>query len=141
MKKYTIELTEKQLKGLAYACQETDRLILGQLDIPLQDVCMAAWEKLYAGNPQSWIMEHRQKTLDIVRERIKQLQELCWGLKNGEYNGVGYDDFADMLFDMQKVIEHALWLDKPEKNRNHCTNNAFPPNQISNEPLMTIKSK
>lgn len=32
MKKYTIELTEEQLKGLAYACRVTDRLILGQLN-------------------------------------------------------------------------------------------------------------
>ena len=102
---------------------------------------MAAWEKLYAGNPQSWMMEHRQKTHDIVREHIRQLQELCWGLKNGEYNGVGYDDFADMLFDMQKVIEHALWLDNPEESRNNFTNDAFPPEQISNEPLITVKSK
>lgn len=45
MKKYTIELTERQLQGLAYACRVTDRLILGQLDFSLRECCEAAWEK------------------------------------------------------------------------------------------------
>ena len=141
MKKYTIELTEKQLKGLAYACRVTDRLILGQLDFSLRECCEAAWEKRHKDseklidNPKWWEMR------DEVERHINELRMLCWGQERGAFNGVYYDDFADMLFDMQKVMEHALWLEKSEESRTHFTNDAFPPDQISNEPLITVKSK
>ena len=141
MKKYTIELTERQLRGLAYACRVTDRLILGQLDFSLRECCEAAWEKRHKDseklidNPKWWEMR------DEVERHINELRMLCWGQERGAFNGVYYDDFADMLFDMQKVMEHALWLDNPEESRNNFTNDAFPPEQISNEPLITVKSK
>nr|DAX75876.1 MAG TPA: hypothetical protein [Caudoviricetes sp.] len=141
MKKYTIELTEKQLKGLAYACRVTDRLILGQLDFSLRECCEAAWERRHKDsenlidNPKWWEMR------DEVERHINELRMLCWGQERGTFNGVYYDEFADMLFDIQKVIEHLLWLEIPADKKNNCTNNAFPPEQISNEPLMTINSK
>ena len=139
MKKYTIEVTKEQLEGIAYACQITDRLILGQLSIPLQDACLDAVEKRYAGNHPSWMSKKIRETSDIVSKHIQELQELCWGLKKGEYNGVGYDKYADMLFDIQKVIEHSLWLEMPDDKKNNSTNNAFPPKQYGEEPLITIK--
>ena len=141
MKKYTIEVTKEQLEGIAYACQVTDRLILGQLSIPLQDVCLDAVEKRYAGNTPQWMREKIRKISDIVNKHVRELQELCWGLKNGKYNGVGYDEYADMLFDIQKVIEHFLWSEKPDDKKNNSTNDAFPPKQCGKEPLITIKSK
>nr|DAX71175.1 MAG TPA: hypothetical protein [Caudoviricetes sp.] len=141
MKKYTIELTKEQLEGIAYACKVTDRLILGQLSMPLKDVCLSAWWKLYTGNYPSWMRENIRKTSDIVDWHIQELQELCFGLKKGEYKGVGYDKFADMLFDIHKVIEHSLWLEIPADKKNNSTNNAFPPKQFGEEPLITIKSK
>lgn len=128
-------------KRIAYACQITDRLILGQLSIPLQEVCLDAVEKRYKGNPESWMSKKIRETSDIVSKHIQELQELCWGLKKGEYNGVGYDKYADMLFDIQKVIGHSLWLEKPDDKKNNSTNNAFPPKQYGEEPLITIKSK
>lgn len=141
MKKYTIEVTKEQLEGIAYACKMADRLIIGQLTIPLQDVCLDAVEKRYAGNPESWMSKKIRETSDIVAKHIQELQELCWGLKKGEYNGVGYDKYADMLFDIQKVIEHSLWLEIPDDKKNYSTNDAFPPKQYGKEPLIIIKSK
>ena len=141
MKKYTIEVTKEQLEGIAEACWVYDRLILGQLGIPLGEVCLDAWNKQYAGNHPTWMREKFRETSDIVRKHIQELQELCWGLKKGEYNGVGYDKYADMLFDIQKVIEHSLWLERPDDEKNNSTNNAFPPKQYGEEPLITIQSK
>lgn len=141
MKKYTIEVTKEQLEGIAYACHITDRLILGQLTIPLKDVCLEAVEKRYSGNHPSWMRKKIRETSDIVAKHIQELQELCWGLQKGEYNGVGYDKYADMLFDIQKVIEHSLWLERPGDEKNNSTNNAFPPKQYGEEPLITIQSK
>ena len=42
-KQFTISLSERQLKLLAYACRVTDRLIIGQLDFSLQVCCEAAF--------------------------------------------------------------------------------------------------
>lgn len=42
-KQFTITLSERQLKLLAYACRVTDRLIIGQLDFSLQVCCEAAF--------------------------------------------------------------------------------------------------
>lgn len=141
MKKYTIELTKEQLEGIANACWVYDRLILGQLSMPLTDVCLDAWYKRYAGSHPSWMRKNVRETSDIIDKHVRELQELCWGLKKGEYNGVGYDKYADMLFDIQKVIDHSLWLEKPDDKKNYSTNDAFPPKQYGEEPLITIKSK
>ena len=141
MKKYTIELTERQLQGLAYACRVTDRLILGQLDFSLRECCEAAWEKRYKDsenlidNPKWWEMR------DEVERHINELRMLCWGQERGALNGVYYDEFADMLFDMQKVAEHAIWLERPDDEKSYITNDAFALMQFSKEPLITIKSK
>ena len=139
MKKYTIELTEKQLKGLAYACRVTDRLILGQLDFSLRECCEAAWEKRHKdsenliGNPK-W-----QDMRKEVERHINELRMLCWGQERGALNGVYYDEFADMLFDMQKAAEHAIWLERPDDEKSYITNDAFAPMQFSKEPLMEVK--
>lgn len=141
MKKYTIELTKEQLEGIAEACWVYDRLILGQLSMPLTDVCLDAWNKRYAGTHPSWMRKNVRETSDIIDKHVRELQELCWGLKKCEYNGVGYDKYADMLFDIQKVIDHSLWLEKPDDKKNYSTNDAFPPKQCGEEPLIIIKSK
>ena len=48
-KQFTITLSERQLRLLAYACRMTDRLIIGQLNFSLQECCEEAFEKLYKG--------------------------------------------------------------------------------------------
>ena len=45
-KQFTITLSERQLRLLAYACRVTDRLIIGQLNFSLQECCESAFEKL-----------------------------------------------------------------------------------------------
>jgi hypothetical protein len=60
-----------------------------------------------------------------VKETIRKLRKICWGVGNGEDHGIGYDEDADILFDMQKVIEHALWLEQDPKKRSNITNDAF----------------
>lgn len=47
MKKFQIEVTERQLQLLSYACEKADRQIIGQLDISLKDDCLDAWEQEY----------------------------------------------------------------------------------------------
>ena len=115
--KYTIELTERQLQGLAYACRVTDRLILGQLDFSLKECCEAAWERQHKDSENLIGTPKWQDMRDEVERHINELRMLCWGQGRGTFNGVHYDEFADMLFDMQKVAEHAIWLERPDDEK------------------------
>ena len=125
-KQYTITLNERQLKLLAYACRVTDRLILGQLDFSLQECCEAAFEKLHKNDGKGEIGGDEWNFMRfMVTQSIQTLRELCWGVVYGVNHGIGYDNTADILFDMQKVMEHALWLEEDPQKRSNWTNDAF----------------
>jgi len=125
-KQFTITLNERQLKILAYACRVTDRLIIGQLNFSLQECCEAAFEKLHKddgfGEIGSLIWYGMRSK---VEDMIQILCKLCWGVGRGDNHGLGYDKNADILYDMQKVMEHALWLEEDPKKRSNITNDAF----------------
>lgn len=140
-KQFTITLSERQLKLLAYACRVTDRLIIGQLDYSLQECCEAAFEKLHKNDGAGKIGSDMWYTMRYVVEKSMDiLRKLCWGVERITNHGIYYDEDADVLFDMQKVIEHALWLEKDHEKRPKYTNDAFEhTSPIGNE--MNIKVK
>ena len=125
-KQFTITLNERQLELLAYACRITDRLIIGQLDFSLQECCETAFYKLHKDDKQYDIGSSEWYKMQAeVKEAINKLRKLCWGVDYNQNYGIHYDDAADILFDMQKVIEHALWLEEDPKKRCKYTNDAF----------------
>lgn len=125
-KQFSITLNERQLQLLAYACRVTDRLIIGQLNFSLQECCESAFEKLYKGKEAGKIGSDEWYAMRFEVERaIRRLRKLCWGVEYGEDNGIYYDETADTLFDMQKVMEHALWLEEDPQKRSNWTNDAF----------------
>ena len=122
-KQYTITLTERQLRLLAYACRVTDRLIIGQLDFSLQECCEEAFEKLHKNDKAGEIGSDEWNFMRYkVTEAIQMLRKLCWGVEYGENYGIRYDNTADILYDMQKVMEHALWLEEDPEKRSKWTN-------------------
>lgn len=125
-KQFTITLNERQLRLLAYACRVTDRLIIGQLDYSLQECCEAAFEKLHKNDEAGKIGSDMWYTMRYVVEKSMDiLRKLCWGVERNTSYGIYYDEEADVLFDMQKVMEHALWLEKDPEKRPKYTNDAF----------------
>ena len=125
-KTYSITLSERQLRLLAYACRVTDRLIIGQLDFSLKECCEEAFEKLHKGKEAGKIGSNEWYYMQYeVTEAIQKLRKLCWGVQYGQNHGIHYDDTADVLFDMQKVMEHALWLEQDPAKRSNWTNDAF----------------
>ena len=140
-KQFAITLNERQLKLLAYACRVTDRLIIGQLNFSLQECCEGAFEKLYKDKEAGKVGSDEWHAMRFeVEEAIRRLRKLCWGVEYGENHGIYYDEDADTLFDMQKVIEHALWLEKDPKKRSNWTNDAFEhTSPIGNEKNIKVK--
>ena len=134
-KQFTITLNKRQLQVLAYACRMTNRLILGQLDCSLQECCEDAFEKIHNDDgfgkmgSQPWNMME-----SLVDLSIQTLRKVCWGVEFWENHGIGFNDTADILLDMRKVMEHALWLDDNPEERCDITSDAFEhTNQIGNE--------
>ena len=140
-KQFTITLNERQLRLLAYACRVTDRLIIGQLNFSLQECCEAAFEKLYNGKEAGTVGSNEWYAMRFeVEEAIRRLRKLCWGVQYGEDHGIYYDETADTLFDMQKVMEHALWLEEDPEKRSNWTNDAFEhTSPIGNEKNIKVK--
>lgn len=125
-KQFAITLSERQLRLLAYACRVTDRLIIGQLNFSLQECCESAFEKLHKDDGKGKIGGDEWNFMRYqVTEAIQTLRKLCWGVGYCENYGLGYDNTADILFDMQKVMEHALWLEEDPAKRSNWTNDAF----------------
>jgi hypothetical protein len=140
-KQFTITLNERQLRILAYACRVTDRLIIGQLNFSLQECCEEAFKKLHKNDEAGKIGSDMWHTIRYVVEKsMDMLRKLCWGVEYGENHGIGYDEDADILFDMQKVIEHALWLEQDPKKRSNITNDAFEhTNNFGSEKNIKVK--
>ena len=61
----------------------------------------------------------------VVGKSLDILRKLCWGMEGGQNHGIYFDETADILFDMQKVIEHALWLEEDPEKRSKWTKDAF----------------
>ena len=139
-KQFTITLSERQLRLLAYACRVTDRLIIGQLDFSLQECCEAAFEKLHKNDGKGEIGGDEWYVMRFVVEKSMDiLRKLCWGVEYGENHGIYYDSTADILFDMQKTMEHALWLEKDPAKRSNWTNDAFAhTNQFGSEKNIKV---
>ena len=140
-KQFTITLSERQLRLLAYACRVTDRLIIGQLDFSLKECCEGAFEKLHKNDEAGKIGSDMWYTMRYVVEKsMDMLRKLCWGVEGGQDHGIGYDSTADILFDMQKTMEHALWLEKDPAKRSKWTNDAFAhTNQFGSEKNIKVK--
>ena len=68
-KQFTITLSERQLRLLAYACRVTDRLIIGQLDFSLQECCEAAFLKLHKNDGAGKVGSDMWKTMRFVVEK------------------------------------------------------------------------
>lgn len=144
MKKFQIEVTERQLQLLSYACEKADRQIIGQLGISLEDDCLVAWEREYKkeNNIKGALRTLPEEWYDVrakVEKHIDELRQLCWKCDKFRYYGIKYDNTADTLWDMHRVFRHALWSERPE--RSYMTVDSENPSEIlryGSEPYARI---
>lgn len=141
---YTLEITEGQAKALSHACDEFSRLICGQ-DWSYRRLFELAWEKRCkeaTGNLMDDEFDGGWKSMrhycDLL---VKSLKSRFWGLEGCSMNGVGYDDEADILFDLHQVIRHQLWKDREESDKSRVTVDAFDATKFGSEPLARMSRK
>lgn len=146
MKKYQIEVTERQLQLLSYACEKADRQIIGQLGLSLEDDCLDAWEREYKkeNNIKGALRTFPEEWYDVrakVEKHIDELRQLCWKCDKFHYYGINYDSHADTLFDLHRVFRHALWKERPAGQRSNITVDSENPmdyGTYGEEPLAKI---
>lgn len=142
-KKVTITCTERQLELLEMVCDRYSRLICGQLENSLQEVCEAAWERNHKtsehthaiGSEDWYTMRHNLEAI------LRGIKDQYWGLTGGSYNGVGYDKAADALFDMHQCMRHARYLNMPKERQEslRITVMADAPMRFGELPLIDVK--
>ncbi len=135
MKKFTIELNEKQLAMIEQATELQSRMICGQMWLgPIQDLFAEAYERAHPGCKY---LEIR----DELEADMKMLQQKYFNLSPGASYGLGYNDYADNLWDIHKCCEHARYLAMPKKKREEMrwTVLADPPMAFGNQELIKIK--
>ena len=76
-----------------------------------------------------------------LEERLKEFEFDYWGLSGGRYNGIGYDGWADNLWDMYQVMRHARYLAMPKDKQETMrgTVMAYEAMRIGSEPLIKVK--
>lgn len=116
---YQLSLTEKQARALSFVCDQYSRLIEGQ-DAAYQELFESGWEHrcLEATGKRmddewdgGWY-KMRQEAEEIANN----IKLRFWGLPKSHLNGIHYDDYSDMLYDIHRVIRHQLWLDNPNRS-------------------------
>lgn len=140
-KRYLVELSEKQLFILENTCENYARMLAGQ-DMTFKDIFEEAWHKNvqekqnleYTGD-EFWEMRHQ------VEEHVRALKELCWNQPCNVYNGIGYSEKTDILFDMYQTFRHQRYLDmsKEDQETMRWTVMADSPGHYGKELLPIIK--
>ncbi len=144
MKKYIIELNERQMRLLSWALDTLPRLIEGQ-DHSFQDLLEQAWEKRCKEATGKMMDDEWDGGWYQMRHEAEEtclkIKRRFWGLPPNTLNGIHYDDTADILWDMYQVIRHQLWLDNPDPEKPRWTVDASPATQFGDEPLIVVKPK
>lgn len=139
---YQLELTERQVRILSYACDQFSRLICGQ-DWSYQELFEAAWEKRCKEATGKMIDKEWDGGWDEMRadaEAIcKRVKKRFWGCESNAMYGIRYDDTADILFDIYQILRHRLWLDRPEDKKLHFIVDSDEAMRYGSEPLAKIK--
>lgn len=142
-KKYLLELTERQARLLSYVCDQFPRLIQGQ-GMAYQELFEAAWEKrckeaVGKGMDDKWEggwhnMRHDAEDIcTLIKRRF-------WNCGYGAQYGIYYDETADIIWDIHRVIRHQLWQENPDRSQ-WTVDAENPTSAIGNEPLAKISSK
>ena len=133
--KYQIELTQRQLEDLNYACELMSRVRCGQMRIALQGIIEEAYER----NDHKEMDDAWWDMRDEVEVLLDRLKYIGWKQpRNGDY-GVHYDEQADRLYDMHQVIRNVLYWARHNGEKTHMVVDGDTPIQFGNEPLIKVK--
>lgn len=127
---YNIKLTKNQLELLNKLCDNYSRLMVGQLDIGLDDILQ------YSIDRHKLKGEDTTDIMNDIKEKLRDITNIVW---KDSHLGVGYSKDVNTLIDIHQVIRHKLWEDNGKLTKH--TVDSYPPHHWNRDtPLMDIKS-
>lgn len=143
MKKYIIELNERQAQLLSWALNTFPRLIEGQ-SFAYQDLLESAWEKRCKEATGKMMDDEFEGGWQRMREDsetfCKEIKKRFWNLDPNANYGIHYDESADILWDIYQALRYEIWKNRPEP-KSHMIVDAFPATQFGSESLAKVTSK
>ena len=143
MKKYIIEMNERQARLLSWVCDTFPRLIKGQ-DHAYQDLFESAWMKRCKKATGKSMDKEFEGGWDKMREDAelfcKQIKKRFWDLAPNANYGIHYDDVSDIIWDIHTALRFELWKNQPEP-KSHFAVDSSPAHQFGDEPLIKVTSK
>jgi hypothetical protein len=146
--KYTIELTEKQMRLMVKALEQHSRMICGQLDTRTISAIDHTLDKVQHKENDNWdkYIENRNK----IDEHLFEIKKLMFeGTEMGTddwrhgNHGVGWDNEADMAYEMYKMMLYQFEKERMEKEGNEYFGNVHSsePLHYSDQPLIKVSAK
>lgn len=99
----TLKFNKEQISRLNNICNNYCRFICGQT-FPISQWLSDIWSMHHHFNSEEYF-----KVRNIIDTYVLILHKLCWNESANAYDGVGYDDTSDCLYDMHQVFRHELW--------------------------------
>lgn len=136
---YTLHLTKRQVELLSYACDQFSRLIWAFHEL-MEEACEKRCKEAVGGHGMDKEWDGGWYAMRSDAERFcKEIKKRFWGMEWNAMCGVGYDETADILFDLHQTLRHQLWLDSPEGEKSHMTVDAYEATRFGSEPLAKIE--
>jgi len=146
--KYTIELTEKQMRLMAKALEQHSRIICGHMTIHTVPAIDHTLNRVQYKEGENWdkYMENSQKVEELLFE-IKKCMFDGTDMGTDEWrhgnHGIGWDNEADMAYDMYKMILYTFENERQSKEGDEYQGNVHstPPLHNSDQPLIKVNVK
>lgn len=143
MKKYILEMNERQAQLLSWVCDTFPRLMAGQAS-PFQDLFESAWEKRCKKATGKMMDRDFEGGWYKMREDAEafceEIKKRFWDLAPNSHYGIHYDEVSDIIWDFHRVIRHELWKNNP-KHSMWTVDAENPSSSTGNEPLIKVTSK
>lgn len=120
----TLNFNKEQISRMNNICNNYCRFICGQTS-SISQWLSDIWSMHHHFNSEEYF-----KVRNVIETYVLILHKLCWNDSANAYNGVGYDDDSDCLYDMHQVFRHELWKIS-ENDRSDYTVDAYPANKTS----------
>jgi len=138
-KKYTLTCNEKQLRLIAKAVEMHSRAICGQIEESFSPPIHKELWKIYESRDEDSFFRKRAAVETLLNEVKREI----WGYSPGQGGGIGYDDEADLGYEMYKQILHTFEKERQaecdKKGEEYSWNvHTSEPLKLTEEPFIKV---
>ena len=147
-KLYQITCNEEQIRIMANALEQHSRIICGQLGESFMPGLEHGMMKEQYYNKKKELEDKAMTNYCNVREDVQThlniIKKMVWDMEVNASHGIGYDEEADLTYEMYKQILYTFQMERKEecdkKGEEYSSNvHSYPCLKLTDSPLMEIK--